>query len=68
MVLQIKLLVVVVGGGCAARFSKSRPYFRPIFSQHHFPNLFSDLALKFHTRLRTRLQKKLHSYHRQPNN
>ena len=35
--------------GCAARFSKSLPYFRP--QNWHSPHSFSDLVLKIHTLL-----------------
>ena len=37
--------------GCAARFFKSWPYFRP--KTCHFPHLFSDKTSKIHTRFQT---------------
>ena len=37
--------------GCATRFSKSWPFFRP--KQCHFSHPFSDMASKFHTHSQT---------------
>ena len=44
------LLGILSGGACAARFSKSWPYFRP---KNVIPHPFSDQTSKIHTRFQT---------------